>query len=124
VLAFAATGQGPFGTGSTPALVYRVVHSVPRLDEVPAEVRPLVERCLVKDPARRPTAAGLLAGAAYPATGWLPGPVTRTFSMDTATAGALPTVAVTGQSRLVPPRAHEAAPSGGPPARSAPTVSR
>jgi len=36
VLAFAATGQGPFGTGSTPALVYRVVHSVPRLDEVPA----------------------------------------------------------------------------------------
>src|SRR5580692_4499676 len=29
VLAFAATGQGPFGTGSTPALVYRVVHSLP-----------------------------------------------------------------------------------------------
>ena len=26
VLAFAATGEGPFGTGSTPALIYRVVH--------------------------------------------------------------------------------------------------
>ena len=41
---------------------------------------PLVERCLAKDPAQRPTAAQLLAGAAYPATGWLPEPVTRTFS--------------------------------------------
>ena len=80
VLAFAATGQGPFGTGSTPALVYRVVHSLPNLNHLPAEVRPLVERCLAKDPARRPTAAQLLAGAAYPATGWLPEPVSRTFS--------------------------------------------
>ena len=35
VLAFAATGEGPFGTGSTPALVYRVVHSLPNLDYLP-----------------------------------------------------------------------------------------
>jgi hypothetical protein len=80
VLAFAATGQGPFGTGSTPALVYRVVHSPPNLDYLPAEIRPLVERCLAKDPAHRPTAAQLLTGAAYPATGWLPEPVTHAFS--------------------------------------------
>ena len=66
VLAFAATGQGPFGSGSTPALVYRVVHSPPDLDLVPAGIRPLVERCLAKDPAGRPTAAALLAGAAHP----------------------------------------------------------
>src|SRR5436190_7757337 len=77
VLAFAATGQGPFGSGSTPALVYRVVHSGPRLDLMPAEVRPLAERCLAKDPALRPTAADLLAAAASPAAGWLPEPVTR-----------------------------------------------
>ena len=77
VLAFAATGQGPFGSGSTPALVYRVVHSGPQLDLVPAEVRSLAERCLAKDPALRPTAADLLAAAAYPAAGWLPAPVTR-----------------------------------------------
>ena len=32
VLAFAASGQGPFGTGSTAALVYRVVHGTPALD--------------------------------------------------------------------------------------------
>jgi serine/threonine protein kinase len=80
VLAFAATGQGPFGTGSTPALVYRVVYSLPNLDRLPAEVRPLVERCLAKDPAQRPTASALLAGTAHPATGWLPEPVTSAFS--------------------------------------------
>jgi serine/threonine protein kinase len=77
VLAFAATGQGPFGSGSTPALVYRVVHGGPQLDLMPAEVRSLAERCLAKDPALRPTAGDLLAAAAYPAAGWLPEPVTR-----------------------------------------------
>ena len=41
-----------------------MVHDVPQLDLVPAEIRPLIERCLAKDPDGRPTAAGLLAGAA------------------------------------------------------------
>jgi len=95
VLAFAATGQGPFGSGSTPALVYRVVHSGPQLDLMPAEVRPLAERCLAKDPALRPTAADLLAAAAYPAAGWLPEPVTRAqaavpLTMTTATPPGVP----------------------------------
>ena len=76
VIAFAATGQGPFGTGTTAALLYRVVHSSPSLDQVPAEVRPLVERCLAKDPGQRPTASRLLTevGAIAPAADWLPGP--------------------------------------------------
>src|SRR5271157_5563735 len=76
-----AAGVGPFGTGSTPALVYRVVYSPPNLDHLPIEVRPLIERCLAKDPAQRPTAAQLLAeaGAVHPATACLPEPVTRTF---------------------------------------------
>src|SRR2546429_334620 len=95
VLAFDATGQGPFGSGSTPALVYRVVHSGPQLDLMPAEVRPLAERCLAKDPALRPTAADLLAAAAYPAAGWLPEPVTRAqaaapLTMTTATPPGRP----------------------------------
>jgi serine/threonine protein kinase len=95
VLAFAATGQGPFGSGSTPALVYRVVHSGPQLDLMPAEIRSLAERCLAKDPALRPTAAGLLAAAAYPAAGWLPEPVTRAqaavpLTMTTATPPGRP----------------------------------
>jgi serine/threonine protein kinase len=61
VLTFAATGEGPFGEGSTVALLYRVVTSEPNTQGVPAEIRPLIERCLAKDPGQRPTAAGLLA---------------------------------------------------------------
>jgi serine/threonine protein kinase len=95
VLAFAATGQGPFGSGSTPALVYRVVHGGPQLDLMPAEVRSLAERCLAKDPALRPTAADLLAAAAYPAAGWLPEPATRAqaavpLTMTAATPPGVP----------------------------------
>ncbi|MGH7734388.1 MAG: serine/threonine-protein kinase, partial [Gemmatimonadales bacterium] len=94
VLAFAATGEGPFGAGSTPALVYRVVYRPPSLDGVPAEVRPLVERCLAKDPGQRPTARDLLTGtgAVQPAVGWLPEPVTRTFVQLPTLAGASRTV--------------------------------
>jgi serine/threonine protein kinase len=102
VLAFAATGRGPFGSGSTPALVYRVVHDVPQLDQVPPGVRPLIERCLAKDPAGRPSAADLLAGAAYPVTDWLPEPVTRTFCVG-GTPSPLQTPAPPRTPRVAPP---------------------
>jgi gamma-glutamyltranspeptidase / glutathione hydrolase len=61
VLTFAATGEGPFGEGSTVALLYRVVTSEPHTQAVPAEIRPVIEHCLAKDPRQRPTAAQLLA---------------------------------------------------------------
>jgi eukaryotic-like serine/threonine-protein kinase len=79
VLAFAATGKGPFGGGTTASLLYRVVHETPDLDGVPAGVRPLIERCLVKDPAQRPTAVALLdaVGALQPTGNWLPDSVIR-----------------------------------------------
>jgi serine/threonine protein kinase len=60
VLTFAATGEGPFGEGSTVALLYRVVTSEPNTQGVPAEIRPVIEHCLAKDPGQRPTAARLL----------------------------------------------------------------
>src|SRR6266496_2977798 len=50
VLTFAATGQGPFGAGATPALIYRVVYQQPDITRLPKPIRPLVERCLAKDP--------------------------------------------------------------------------
>jgi serine/threonine protein kinase len=64
VLAFAATGEGPFGVASTAALIYRVIHRPADLSRVPREVRGLIERCLVKDPALRPTARDLVAATA------------------------------------------------------------
>ena len=100
VLAFAATGQGPFGSGSTPALVYRVVYGAPQLDLVPAGVRALIDRCLAKDPARRPTADDLLSGAAQPAAGWLPEPVTRALTAAPPTTTA---AAPSGAPAPVPP---------------------
>jgi serine/threonine protein kinase len=79
VLTFAATGEGPFGTGPTHALIYRVVHGQPGLDRLPALVRPLVEHCLAKNPADRPTAGELLAHLSRTdlTADWLPERIVR-----------------------------------------------
>jgi serine/threonine protein kinase len=74
VLTFAATGRGPFGRGSRPEVAYRLVYGPPDLSEMPAGLRALVERCLTKDPGRRPTADEVLdaANEGQPVPGWLP----------------------------------------------------
>ncbi|MBZ3905818.1 ABC transporter substrate-binding protein [Streptomyces scabiei] len=54
VLAFAATGRPPFGTGALDALLYRAVHDPADLDGVPTPLSDLLARCLEKDPAHRP----------------------------------------------------------------------
>ncbi|MCM2421103.1 serine/threonine-protein kinase [Streptomyces sp. RKAG293] len=60
VLVFAATGRAPFGTGTVPALLYRVVHDEPDLGGVPAALRPVVAACLAKDPRERPGTDALI----------------------------------------------------------------
>ncbi len=74
VLTFAATGDGPFGTGPPTVLLYRVVHGAPALEAIPGRLRHLIERCLDKDSRRRPTAEQILAepGLLMPAAEWQP----------------------------------------------------
>ncbi|HEX6472621.1 MAG TPA: serine/threonine-protein kinase [Streptosporangiaceae bacterium] len=59
VLAFAATGESPFGGGSD--VFYRIVHEEPTLGAAPAGLREVLARCLDKDPARRQSLPALLA---------------------------------------------------------------
>ncbi|MFB6566540.1 serine/threonine-protein kinase [Streptomyces noursei] len=59
VLVFAATGAGPFGGGAPTDLLYRVRFGEPELGRVPETLRPLLARCLAKDPAHRPTTTEL-----------------------------------------------------------------
>jgi hypothetical protein len=84
VLAFAATGTSPFGAGPTPALLYRVVNETPDLTAVPARLSPLIEQCLAKDPADRPTPAEILAALSDDVgvlTGeWLPPTIAESMS--------------------------------------------
>ena len=60
VLAFTATGAGPFGTGSAHALSFRVVYEDPDLSQLPPVLRTVVAHCLAKQPERRPAVAALL----------------------------------------------------------------
>ncbi|MGG2462204.1 serine/threonine-protein kinase [Streptomyces sp. RGM 3693] len=90
VLAFAATGAGPFSGDSSATLLYKVVHEEPELGpELTGGLRELVAACLAKDPARRPApdlVAARLAGegsggvAGLVRAGWLPGPLVEQVS--------------------------------------------
>ena len=64
VITYAATGAGPFGTGTAAAVLYRVVHAEAALDGVPPALREILSGCLAKDPGARPTPAALAAAVA------------------------------------------------------------
>ncbi|WP_329209619.1 ABC transporter substrate-binding protein [Streptomyces sp. NBC_01693] len=66
VLAYAATGRRPFGSGPAAGVLFRTVHEDPDLQDLPGELLGTVTACLAKDPADRPTAvqaAAHLAGS-------------------------------------------------------------
>ncbi|MFE6284750.1 bifunctional serine/threonine-protein kinase/ABC transporter substrate-binding protein [Streptomyces sp. NPDC057877] len=95
VLAYAATGRRPFGTGDPAAVLYRTVHEDPDLtgiDRLPPAVRDAVTACLAKDPGPRPTAAALrevllAAAAPVPDRGdWLPPDLLRLVAERSARA--------------------------------------
>jgi serine/threonine protein kinase len=93
VLTYAATGAGPFGSGPTVALMYRVVARDPDLSKVPDAIRPVIARCLAKNPAERPTPAQMLvelddlgAGVGVVTPEWLPESITTSIARYVATA--------------------------------------
>ncbi|MEU7292059.1 bifunctional serine/threonine-protein kinase/ABC transporter substrate-binding protein [Streptomyces exfoliatus] len=110
LLAYAATGRPPFGTGAVDALMYRTVHDEPDLTGVPEGLLDLVRACLAKDPAARPAAAeiGVRLTEDSPAGGadWLPAPVVRTIAERSARMLALPEIDATGAANepTEPPR--------------------
>ena len=94
VLAYAAAGIQPFGEGSAPAVLYRVVSGQPNLASIPSGLREIVAACLAKNPADRPALAVLAsmisrdgpAVAASPTSFW-PGPLAEAIRQYQAESG-------------------------------------
>jgi len=113
VLAFAATGNAPFGGGSAAGVLYRVVTGQPDLSGVPGRLREVISACLAKDPSQRPDHAALgamitQAGPAVTATptSFWPAPVAEvirssaTFPASLAPAATAPATAAAAASGL------------------------
>ena len=107
--AYAVLGRPPFGEGHAAAVSYRVLHEAPDLTGCPAQLRPLIGRCLRKEPSARPAPAEILGyclartgatAAAWPAQ---PSPATAaTIPASPTPAGVTPVGEAAG--RPVPPR--------------------
>nr|WP_237519464.1 serine/threonine-protein kinase [Streptomyces sp. HUCO-GS316] len=59
LVAYAATGRLPFGSGAADAVAFRVMSADPDLDGIPVDLQRLVEQALSKEPSDRPTASHL-----------------------------------------------------------------
>lgn len=75
VLTYAATGRTPFGSAEAGvhALLFRITYEDPDLAGVPESVADLVQECLAKDPADRPSPARIAKWTeTAPDGAWLP----------------------------------------------------
>ncbi|TVL93589.1 hypothetical protein CD790_00505 [Streptomyces sp. SAJ15] len=95
LLAYAATGRPPFGTGGVDGVLYRTVHGAADLQGVDAldgHLADLLRDCLTKDPARRPTARrldkALPEDAPRGGASWLPEPLARMIAERAAETAA------------------------------------
>jgi serine/threonine protein kinase len=61
LLTYAATGHGPFDATESPAVMYGVLQGTPDLGSISGRLRQVIDACLDKEPALRPTPASLLA---------------------------------------------------------------
>src|SRR6204780_333528 len=99
VLAYAATGQGPFGVGSAALLMYRLVNSPADLSEVPGSLRYLVGSCLAKEPGERPSASGVLRELGASGSGAVPGAAGAASVSSVGSVGSVASAAGGGGGR-------------------------
>ncbi|MFJ7969081.1 protein kinase [Streptomyces sp. NPDC096324] len=143
VLTYAATGVGPFGTGSAQSLNFRIAYEEPRLDALPDEGLEIVARCLAKAPEQRPDVSTLIRELAHMAgdlgytpteivsdtVTWLPEQLAAAVSA-TVTAAKVPAAAISPRTAPTPavpgavvprkPRTAAASASGSKPDRPKP----
>lgn len=114
VLAYAATGRQPFGSAASGvhAVMFKIAQEDPDLTGAPEGIRALIEDCLAKDPAARPTPEeitgrlGPVPGGADAAP-WLPAELiaslgqhaVRLLDTDTPPGGQSPTLLTTRSER-------------------------
>jgi serine/threonine protein kinase len=137
VLAYAATGQTPFGgggSGGVHAVMFRIAQEEPDLTGIEEPLRDLIADCLAKEPTARPTPEEVAARVQPAATGtasppWLPAQIiaelgrsaVELLDTDTPASGAPASAASASASSApppvpVPPSAESAPSSAGFPA--------
>ena len=114
---FAAMGRAPFGEGSEAAVLYRVQHEEPDLGGCPSLLREVIEGCLAKDPAARPSPVSLIEACRDRAAGktvefsdsWLPSVLAADLTRHAAPAAPQPAAPASGPAAPGPTVAGEAA---------------
>ncbi|GAA2390435.1 serine/threonine protein kinase [Nonomuraea africana] len=122
-MAYAATGRRAFGGDTIPATLHAVLRNEPDLGQLEGRFRRLLQECLSKDPARRPTAAQVVERLrVLPAPAWQAGPARRPVSRrvlaGVSVAAALLTTAGVGLYALSPATAQQQAAAGPTPTAS------
>ncbi|MDA2805118.1 protein kinase domain-containing protein [Nocardiopsis suaedae] len=121
VLAFAASGDGPFGSGVPHAVTYRIVHEAPDLSGISRRLAKLVKSCLEKEPGRRPSTDDVLddlapqAEEAPPGAHWVPDAVTEVITREKTRVLTLVGPEEAKAASTGPERAKEAARRAGDP---------
>ncbi|MFF4617217.1 glycoside hydrolase family 6 protein [Nonomuraea jabiensis] len=72
-VAYAASGRPPFGSGSVPTILLRIVNEAPELHGLSGPLRDLVLASLTKNPRQRPTAQDLMDHLSVADPGMTPG---------------------------------------------------